>query len=392
MTSKVGFDGGLFENGPSLGLQTRLRLIEPGQRHVLRRAVLVVLIGWVPLAVLSLLQSSNQRIQSAEWFFSDIGVHSRSLIAAPLLVIAETVCAARLGAIARCFLDGGLIQEQDRPRFDATVASVRKLLDSTTVQVVLIVLSYAVVAELALSIPFEKLQGWYKAPGEAGNSLSLAGWWNALVSVPLLLVLFLGWMWRLTIWTRLLWLISRFDLNLIPTHPDRVAGLAFVGYSVRAFSIVALAAATVAAGRLANIVLYHGGPKLIDIIAATVFLVIIATLFVAPLSTFSGRLLEEWRRGVSEYGGLATRVGKEFECKWLSRDLVLDRNVLEASDFSAATDLNSVVSNVYQMHFVPLDLNSLILLLVTMCLPFVPVLLMAVPVGTILEALRKLLI
>ncbi len=392
MTSKAGFDDGLFENGPSLGLQTRLRLIEPGQRHILRRAVLVVLIGWVPLAVLSLLQNSNPRIQSADWFFSDIGVHARSLIAAPLLVIAETVCAARLSAIARCFLDGGLIREQERPRFDTTVASVRKLLDSATVQVVLIVLSYAVVAELALSIPFEQLQGWYKATGGAGNSLSLAGWWNALVSVPLLLVLFLGWIWRLTIWTRLLWLISRFDLNLIPTHPDRVAGLAFVGYSVRAFSIVALAAATIAAGRLANIVLYHGGPKLIDIIAAAVFLVIIATLFVAPLSTFSGRLLEEWRRGVSEYGGLATRVGKEFERKWLSRDLVLDQNVLEVSDFSATTDLNSVVSNVYQMRFVPLDLNSLILLLATMCLPFVPVLLIAVPAGTILKALRKLLI
>jgi hypothetical protein len=130
--------------------------------------------------------------------------------------------------------------------------------------------------------------------------------------------------------------MSRFDLNLIPTHPDHAAGLAFVGYSVRAFSIVALAAATIVAGRFANLVLYHGGPGLADIIAATVFLV-------------------------------------------------------EVADFSATTDLNSIVGNVYQMRFVPLDLNSLVLLIAAMLLPFVPVLLMTVPAGTILNALKKLL-
>jgi hypothetical protein len=176
MTSTAGPDEGLFENGPPLGLQRRLRLIEPGQRHILRRAALVVLIGWVPLVVLSLLQNSSQRLQSVDWFFSDFGVHARSLIAAPLLIIAETVCIPRLGAIARCFVEGGFIQEQERPRFDAGVASVRKLLDSITIEVVAVVLPYAVVAALALSIPYEQLQGWYKSEGGTGNSISLAAW------------------------------------------------------------------------------------------------------------------------------------------------------------------------------------------------------------------------
>jgi len=38
----------------------------------------------------------------------------------------------------------------------------------------------------------------------------------ALVSLPLLLVLFFGWLWRLFLWVRFLWCLSRLDLHLIP--------------------------------------------------------------------------------------------------------------------------------------------------------------------------------
>lgn len=390
MTSMAEFYEGLFENGPTLGLQARLKLVAPGHRRVLFRAFVVVLIGWVPLAVLSFLQNSDHLLQGGYRFFSDFGVHARSLIAAPLLVIAEAVCARRLGAIARVFLDEGLIKEHERQLFESTVASVRRALDSISAEIIIALLSYAIVAALAWSVPYDQFQGWYRMAG--GTSLSLAGWWSALISVPLLFVLILGWIWRLMLWTRFLWLISRLDLKLFPAHPDRVAGLAFIGYSVRAFSIVALAIAIIVAGRLANLILYHNGLRPTDIIAAAVFLSIVAMLFVAPLAAFSGRLLKEWRRGVAEYGGLAAKVGEDFERKWLGRDVALDQNVLEVSDFSTMTDLNSVVANVYQMRFLPLDLNSLILLVATMLIPFVPILLMAAPTGTILEALKKLLI
>ena len=390
MTSMTEFYEGLFENGPPLGLQARLKLVAPGRRRVLFRAFVVVSIGWVPLAILSLLQSSDHLPQGGYRFFSDFGVHARSLIAAPLLVIAEAVCARRLGAIARVFLDEGLIKEHERQLFDSTVASVKRARESISAEIVIGLLAYAIVAALARSIPYDQFQGWYRSAD--GVSLSLAGWWSALVSVPLLLVLILGWMWRLMLWTRFLWLMSRLDLKLFPAHPDRVAGLAFIGYSVRAFSIVALAFTIIVAGRLINLILYHNGLPPADIIATAVFLCIVALLFVAPLAAFSGRLLTEWRRGVSEYGALAAKVGEDFERKWLGRNLALDQNILEVSDFSTMTDLNSVVANVYQMRFLPLDMTSLIFLVATMLLPFVPILLMTAPTGTILEALKKLLI
>ena len=59
--------------------------------------------------------------------------------------------------------------------------------------------------------------------------------------------------------------------------------------------------------------------------------------------------------------------------------------------FSATTDLYQVVSNVYQMRFVPVDRNTLLLLAVIMLLPFAPLVLMAFPASVILDSLKSLL-
>jgi hypothetical protein len=97
-----------------------------------------------------------------------------------------------------------------------------------------------------------------------------------------------------------------------------------------------------------------------------------------------------WACSAGSYGALAVWVGEEFESKWLNRGNV-DRAALEKPDFSATADLYSVVSNVFAIRFVPVDLKSLIALTVALLLPFVPVLLLAIPINTILQSLQKLL-
>jgi hypothetical protein len=60
--------------------------------------------------------------------------------------------------------------------------------------------------------------------------------------------------------------------------------------------------------------------------------------------------------------------------------------------FSAATDLYQVVSNVYQIKTIPLDLQDLIAVIAAVLLPFLPVLLFEVPLNVILPDLVKLLL
>ena len=86
-----------------------------------------MLIGWVPLAVLAAAQGRALSADRAGSWLLDFGVHARSLIAAPLFILAESVCLPRLGNTVRHFLDAGLVTEMDRPRFDAIVTSTQRL-------------------------------------------------------------------------------------------------------------------------------------------------------------------------------------------------------------------------------------------------------------------------
>ena len=381
----------LFEGGPPLALQTWLGLGRPGKPNFVRRALLVILIGWMPLLVLTIVQWIAQDSGDPRAFLADIAVHTRSLLAAPMLIVAEAVCAPRLNAIAQQFLDAGLVGEPQRPRFDAAVASTRRWLQSPLAGFGVIALAYAVIAGLIASFPVDQLPAWHRIGDAAILSYSAAGWWHAFVSFPLLLLLLLGWIWRLCLWSRFLWLVSRLDLRLIPAHPDHAAGLIFVGHSLRALSVLALALGTILAGAAANNLLRHAGSLFAHafIVAGAVGFVV--ALFSAPLLVFSGLLVREWQRGVFAYGALASDIGAQFEHKWFGPGAPANDDNLAAPDFSATTDLYQVVSNVYAMRFVPVDLTSVTLLIGAMLLPFVPVLPLAMPMGDIINAVKSLL-
>jgi hypothetical protein len=389
MNPRAHNDAVLFAHAPPMGVERWLGLVKPNELHVGRRALLVVLIGWVPLVLLTFAQAALRGGDGITSLFLETGAHARYLIAAPLLIIAEGQCATYLGATVRYFVETQLVPAGRRAEFDAAVASTRRLLNSTAAEITVFVLAYLASVLSIFSYASDQIPIWHKSAGIVPG-YSAAGWWHVLVSLPLLLVLIFGWLWRLGLWARLLWLISRLDLRLIASHPDHAAGLGFVGHSLSAFSIVGLALASIAAGRSAHFVLLGGAVPTSNLWFNVGFLGFLLALFLAPLLVFTPTLLRMWRRGTMEYGALAVRVGEEFESKWLNRRNI-DRAALEKPDFSATTDLYSVVSSVYAIRFVPVDLKNLIALAVALLIPFVPVLLLAIPISTILQSLQKLL-
>jgi hypothetical protein len=367
-----------------------LGLLAPGDLRIGRRALLVTLIGWVPLVLLALAQTAISGRGQAASLLWEVGVHARYLLAAPLLVLAEAVCVPQLNAIIRHFVDGGLVPEHERKHYDAAVASTRRLLRTPAAEIVVIGLAYAITAAAAVAHSAQDLPVWAQ-PGGATPVFSPAGWWHMVVSLPLLLVLFFGWMWRLALWTRLLWLIARLDLRLVASHPDHVAGLSFVGHSLRAFSLVALAIAAVAAGRSAHVVLTGGGLPTPHLFFNIGLFVVVVALFTAPLIVFTPTLNNVWRRGTAEYGVLADRVGHAFERQWLGREGKVDDKALERPDFSATADLYAVTANVHALRFVPVDAKDIAALAVAMLIPFIPVVLLAVPADAIWSGIKGLL-
>jgi len=380
----------LFEGGPPLGLLRRVGLVGVRQFGVIQRAAFVVLLGWLPLVFLSELQGLALHTGSAISLLRDAGVHARYLLAAPLLILAEAGCGRRLSATLSHFFEAGLIPDGERTRFDDAVASSSTLFNSSTAEIVIIALAYFLAATALVSLPTEQVPAWIR-PGSVVPVYSLAGWWHILVSLPLLLIAILTWMWRLALWTRLLWLIARLDLHLIASHPDRAAGLGFLAISVRGFLVVTASFGLIAAGRSANIVLLGGALPTQQFALTVGMLLIVGALFVAPLLVFTPKLTKAWRDGALEYGTLAHRLGSAFEDKWLGGDKGIEQTALEKPDFSATTDLYAITANVYALRLIPIDILSLVMLGSAMLLPFIPVALLAVPLDVIWSGVKSLL-
>jgi hypothetical protein len=261
------------------------------------------------------------------------------------------------------------------------------MLGSAVVEGLVLILAYLVALAAALSHSSGQLPVWAQPAGGMPR-FSLAGWWHTLVSLPLLLMLILGWIWRLIAWTWLLWRVSRLKLRLVASHPDHCAGLAFLGHSVRAFAVVAMAFAVIVAGRSANIVLQGGGLPTQHLAFNIGLLISIAALFVGPLLVFVPVLLETWRRGTFEYGVLTAEMGHFFRRKWINAGKT-SLEALEKPDFSAVADLYSVAANVHAMRFIPVDIKDLIALACAMLLPFVPVVLMMFPMDVIWDHIKS---
>jgi hypothetical protein len=384
-------DAELFDCGTLLTLRWRKLQGHLRSRDIIRRACLIVLIGWVPLLILSAFQSLVLEEPGTPGLLSDYAVTCRSLIAAPLLVLAEWLALPRLQAIAFHFRDSGLVSKADDGHFAAAWMSTLRLRDSIAADAVLIVFAYAATFALISATPLSMYPPWHLSMSAGEGAYSPAGWWHAFVSFPLVLLLLLTWLWRLIVWGRFLFLMSRLNLRLVPAHPDRTAGLRFVAYSVQAFSLVALAIGTIAAGTTANRI-HNTGEALESFWLIPVELVAgVVAVFAGPLLTFFSQLLRAWQRGTMQYSAVAAGLGRQFEAKWLRAGAATDQDSLGVPDFSATTDLYQVASNVYEVRLVPISVVSLGILVGMTVIPFIVLALMLTPIDVIVSRIASLL-
>jgi hypothetical protein len=380
-----------FLAGPPNRLERWLGLIKPNDTRTGLRVFLAIMIGWVPLAVLAALRDLTHGEHSLHSLLLDFGSYARYVVVVPLCLIAESFCSPSFERIILHFRNSGLVSAAERERYEAIIASSSRLLESTVVEVITFVIAYGAAAAFIFHAPVSSLLEWQWIAGD-GQTLSAAGRWHALVSLPLLIVLLLGWVWRHILWTRFLWLLSRLDLQTIPAHPDHSCGLKFLSTSIRGYGPLGFACSSIVAGGIANKILFQGASLENYYHIMLIVVVAVVLLFVAPLAIFVPVLRRAQIRAMFEYGALAENIGGQFERKWISKEQHTDPGDLEVPDFSATTDLYSIVSNVYSVGYLPLSLKTLEEILVIVAFPFVPVILTAVPLSKIFKSLANLLI
>jgi hypothetical protein len=382
-------DFSLVLGGPLFQLLRRARLSDDGLALLRRRILVIPLFAWLPLLVLSALRGQMLGGGAAVPFLMDISVHVRFLVAIPLLIVAELVVHQRMRPLVSQFLKQGLIPESARTRFDAAIASMLRLRNSALAEVLMIAFVY-VIGVLIVWRHYGSLDTatWYATPSGGGSTLSLAGTWYGFVSLPIFQFLVVRWFFRLCLWARFLWQVSRIDLNLVPTHPDRAGGLGFLSNALNAFIPLAAAFGAVLAGPLADRIFYSGArlPEFkMQIAAAVIALVLV---FVGPLLVFAPRIARAKRTGRLEYGALAQRYVREFDVKWLRGGAPADEPLVGSGDVQSLADLANSFEVVRTMRMAPVAMQDILGLAIAALVPIAPLLLTVMP----LEELLKLMV
>ena len=379
----------LTEGGPTYRLQKRVGLIGDKSSRIVRRAVFSIFLTWIPLFVLCLLQETAYGDRVAIPFLLDFASYARFLLALPLLVVAETMLGPQLARAAAHFVSSGLVVEEDFKHFDQSVEEGLRWRDSTVAEMIILLVAYfaAFTLRKGMAVP---ISTWYAHSTGTGFTLTLAGWWFAFFCVPLFQFLLLRWLWRLFLWGQFLWRMSKLHLQLTPTHPDEAAGLGFVGEAHRFFSIIPFAFSISASGVLANDIVYgktplsHFGP----LIAA--FVILLTILFLLPLAVFAPILLRTKKRGLYEYGSLATEYTSSFQKKWVETRPPREEVLLGTGDIQSLADLGNSFGFIEKMGPMPVDHRTPLTLVAACLIPMAPLLLTIMPLKDLLKLIFKL--
>jgi hypothetical protein len=370
-------------------LAARLGLAGDERRLVLRRALVVILIAWLPLLLLSLAHGLAWGRQIKIPFIRDFAINVRLLIAAPILILAESRIDRRWHTLVVEFLKSGLVGEKELPSFEAVIERTSRWRDGVLPEVFLALVAFfpsvfIVKTELLMS----GFSNWHTL-GTGG--VSAAGWWFNLVSTPIFRFLLLRWILRMFLWTSFLWSVSRIKLFLVATHTDLAAGLGFLSEGQKAFSPIVFAGGAVIAAQVGNAIAYQG-QSLSSLKFPMIAYGVLAVIFlVAPLLVVAPVLLQVKRRALLEYGAQVTIHNQLFDQKWVQQKEPAGETLLGNPDASSLADLGSSFTVVRQMGLVPIDKPTLIALAISAALPMLPVVLYATPTDELIRAILKML-
>lgn len=247
-------DFSIVLGGPIYQLLRRAYLSDDALQLVHRRILAFSVITWLPLLVLSAWEGRAWAGGVRIPFLFDVEAHVRFLLALPLLIWAELVVNQRMRGVVRGFLDRRLIPEHERGRFDQAIQSAMRLRNSVAAELLLVAFVYGV-GSIGRDYIAVDATTWAAGTAGASGQFSMAGWWNAFFSLPIFQFVLLRWYFRLVVWTRFLWHVSRIDLRLVPTHPDRAGGLGFLGNIAYAFAPLLIAQGALLSGLFANRIL-----------------------------------------------------------------------------------------------------------------------------------------
>jgi hypothetical protein len=380
-------DFSLVLGGPLYQLFRKTHLSGPVLELLKRRIIVITAITWIPLAILSVIDGHFAG-KTGLTFVRDVETHVRFLVALPILIASELLVHQRMRPMVKAFLQRNIIQPTQVQKFNAAVDSALRMRNSVTMEIALVFFVYTVGHWLWRDQVALGTSNWYVIRESAYLHYTLAGYWNAFVSVPIFHFILLRWYFRMFIWFWFLFRVSRLQLDLMPAHPDRVGGLGFLGRVSYAFSPLLFAQGAVFAGIIANRIFYQGQSLLAFKFTILGYLAFLVSTVLIPLLIFAPNLANGKREGLGRYGFFATTYVREFDRKWIHGGAT--EELLGTGDIQSLADLGNSVSVVREMKIVPFGKDDVVRLALAAGVPCLPLLLTIMPFDVLLGRLIKI--
>jgi len=321
----------LAHGGPFYALQQKLGLLREDAFRAGSRAILFVILAWgVPL-VFSLIAGNAYGPGTDNPYLLDLGVWARFFVAIALFLLMEKKVEERLRTCLLQFVRAPLLAPGSFEAAATAVTHALKRRDAKLAEAICLLIAALISLILYKRLMDFDIATWAVHVAQAGNSLTLAGWWVIIVSNTLFAFLLLRWLWRLCVWGLLLRKLARLELRLVAAHPDGHGGLAFLGNYPNAYAPFVFAVSCVLGATVAH--------ELMDATLSTTsygfimagWLVVILGLFAIPLQAFNKPIGKLKEQTLLAYSARATQHHRAVE-----REL-LGRNIAASEDSDTAT-------------------------------------------------------
>lgn len=386
-------DFSLVQGGLFYRVLRSLNLCDDRLEPSYRRIIVLAALTWLPMQVLSVIDGRVSGGVDIP-FLRDVENHVRFLVALPLMLAAETLVHRLLSPRIRTFIRRNIIVDSDLQRFRDAIISASRLRDSASIELLLLIAVYALGSYFYGSLMASasgECSTWYAAPGQGRWNLTFAGYWLVLVSLPIFQFIFVRWYFRIIIWFIFLLRVSRLDLNLLPTHSDRAAGLGFLNKCAYSFSYWMIAQGAIISGYIAGQVLHFGAdPRDYKLESAGVVILVLISVL-SPLAVFAPRLIQaKWERG-GDFGTFASKYVQRFESKWISGRNPTHEELLGTGDLQSLADLGNSYVVIEETKTVPFSTSDVLYMALMTLAPFLPLLLFVFSLEELLDRLVNIL-
>ena len=382
-----------FIEGTISKVLRKLKLEGEDDPSIIRKIIFFVALSWLPLLILSLIDSSALNTSIKIPLLLDFVIYVRVFVVLPLLFIAERMISAIIYKSLIHFIQSGIVADNNIEDYKLNLKFFGKLKDSVIVDIFIIAGSYAIVILGWGNVwkYYNLVDGyttWQFSQTNEG-SLSLSGYWYAFITIPVYLYFFIKLLWKFFLWAIVLFKLSRMKLNLYPTDPDGSGGLGFLGQNQIFFGLIGFIQSSIFSAEIAHKILYTNAAITEFKFTIPGFVVLIAFVLMSPMFFFIRKLSTTKLSGILDYGVIAHKYVSEFDDKWVNGNNPEGEKLLGSGDIQSLTDLASSYEIIKTMLPLPIDIRRILTLLLIIMVPFSPLILFVIPLNELFKALAN---